>query len=550
MKKILNYKKFYENKLNSEKINEGLLSFIKNSIIDKLSGWSADFYKAVGKGLIKICKKGKYKGKPIAMLFVQENGSVTKQFEEYYNTIENDEEKIEESKIPLEWPVQTVRMDEVSTTELKDLIKGLYERKLYCEEHDEGDYSPIFIYGAPGIGKTSIVAQVADELDIDMLFMDLQNYEPVDMKGVPSLIDIEKLFKGNDRYKKYITDIEKEKEKYKDSEKKPSWLKRLIQTPTSQQVTISTNVPSTFPRDNGSKGKGGIIFMDEVNRANVPVFNSLITLCDQPHRLENYEIPSKWIIVAAGNREEDDPYNSEIKPIGTTVGARFTRVNYVPTLKEWGEFLKTQKLIMPELYEFVISNGDKYFHYNDPEENKGVAAYPTPRAWTQASKAIMSVAQIKKVNHWTDLPLKEIQTLLGGKVGPQAASEYLQYIEIIKQLTPEIIEILLKDPDKAKMPEGLRTNSSALYSCISVVLSHVSKYEPEKLRNILFYFNRYGHSEKLYFYYEEIKGKFKQFDYTKVQHSGADKSAPDYKPLVDVHGLLIGHARVLNNKAN
>ncbi len=44
---------------------------------------------------------------------------------------------------------------------------------------------PVFLWGAPGIGKSSIVAQVADEHELEVVDLRLSQLAPTDLRGLP-----------------------------------------------------------------------------------------------------------------------------------------------------------------------------------------------------------------------------------------------------------------------------------------------------------------------------------------------------------------------------
>ena len=44
---------------------------------------------------------------------------------------------------------------------------------------------PVFIWGAPGIGKSSIVRQIAEEKEMVFLDLRLSLLDPTDLKGIP-----------------------------------------------------------------------------------------------------------------------------------------------------------------------------------------------------------------------------------------------------------------------------------------------------------------------------------------------------------------------------
>ena len=46
---------------------------------------------------------------------------------------------------------------------------------------------PAFIWGASGIGKSEIIAKVADELGYNLIDVRVSLLDPVDLRGVPSV---------------------------------------------------------------------------------------------------------------------------------------------------------------------------------------------------------------------------------------------------------------------------------------------------------------------------------------------------------------------------
>ena len=179
-----------------------------------------------------------------------------------------------------------------------------------CDDYhilcDTGIQKPMFIYGAPGIGKTELVAQVCERLSIAFLPVELRYSQPVDLIGVPKVID-----------------------------------EKISSSQYGSGVTRS-NPPMFWPRSNWPKGiipegmteedgPGGYIFFDEFNRADSYVMDSLMQFV-QTRALPgtDYKLPSKWGIVAAGNRPKDDR-SDKIKDMGSAMIDRFNLVNYVAT---------------------------------------------------------------------------------------------------------------------------------------------------------------------------------------------------------------------------
>ena len=52
-----------------------------------------------------------------------------------------------------------------------------------------GERVPLHIWGACGVGKSQIVAQVADDLDFEFLDVRAVQLDPVDLRGLPRIKD-------------------------------------------------------------------------------------------------------------------------------------------------------------------------------------------------------------------------------------------------------------------------------------------------------------------------------------------------------------------------
>jgi hypothetical protein len=300
----------------------------------------------------------------------------------------------------------------------------------YKAQNDHGIHLPLFIWGAPGIGKTDVVNDTADDLDLTAITIDLSLKDPVDFIGVPMP---EKHFTAS-----------------KDGERKPT----LDKEGNPVYKTIYA-VPKIFP-DESEAVKGGIIFFDEMNRANPSVLNaSLQFICNR--KLNGYELPHNWIIIAASNRPHiDDEGMSEI---GKALGNRFAQVNMFVTVEDWIKWARSKKAmtkpidkndekfvpeyyVSPELMSFLQFN-DEYFHKN-PTLDAATSVFPTPRSWSRASKLLLVS---KKIN--PNLSKEDMVNIFAPEVGQKAALLFVAFNDLIRAIDPKKLELIFTDPDKA-----------------------------------------------------------------------------------------------------
>ncbi|MDH5219364.1 MAG: AAA family ATPase, partial [Gammaproteobacteria bacterium] len=53
----------------------------------------------------------------------------------------------------------------------------------------EGVHTPVMLWGAPGVGKSQMVAQVAERHDVPVIDIRLSQMEPSDLRGIPFRVD-------------------------------------------------------------------------------------------------------------------------------------------------------------------------------------------------------------------------------------------------------------------------------------------------------------------------------------------------------------------------
>ena len=120
---------------------------------------------------------------------------------------------------------------------------------------------PIFIWGAPGIGKSDIVQQIGNDMSALVIDIRLSLWEPTDIKGIP-------YYAANDNTMKWAPPIELPDEKL------------------------------------AKKHKFIILFLDEMNSA-APAVQAAAYQLILNRRVGTYKLPDNVLIVAAGNREAD-----------------------------------------------------------------------------------------------------------------------------------------------------------------------------------------------------------------------------------------------------
>lgn len=188
-----------------------------------------------------------------------------------------------------------------------------------------GIRKPTFVWGAPGVGKSEIVAQVAQSLAIRLIDIRAVLLDPVDLRGLPTV-----------------------------ENGKAEWA-----------------TPAFLPEDGQ-----GILFLDELNAAPQLVQAACYQLV-LDRALGEYHLPDGWSVFAAGNREGDRAVTSRMS---SALANRFVHLDFQPDLDDWSVWAMGSGNLRPEVVAFLRWRPE-LLHRFDPAQK----AFPTPRAWASVS---------------------------------------------------------------------------------------------------------------------------------------------------------------------
>ena len=234
---------------------------------------------------------------------------------------------------------------------------------------------PVFVWGAPGIGKSSIVKQIAREKEMQFIDLRLSLLDPTDLKGIPF---------------------------FNAETKEGVWAK-----------------PSFLPSEEGTKG---ILFLDEINTAPPAVQASAYQLI-LDRRVGEYELPSGWSIVAAGNRETDRGVVYKMPP---PLANRFVHFEMEVDFNDWKNWAYSVK-IESAIIAYLSYDKSMLFTFNAKSNEKSFA---TPRSWEYVDSIVKS-----------GIDGELILDSISGAVGREAAIGYLSFKKVMKDL-PDLNEIL------------------------------------------------------------------------------------------------------------
>ena len=183
----------------------------------------------------------------------------------------------------------------------------------------------VMIWGPPGVGKSAIVAQVAERHSLQLVDLRLSQLAPTDLRGLP------------------VADG-----------KVSRWLP-----------------PEFLPND----GKG-VLFLDELNMA-PPALQGIAQQLILNRRVGKYEVPEGWFVWAAGNRKED---RAAVYDMPTPLANRFLHYQVEPhfdSFRTWagGNGIHEQVLAFLAFRPGLLHKPDG----RNP-------AWPSCRSWEMASE--------------------------------------------------------------------------------------------------------------------------------------------------------------------
>ncbi len=217
---------------------------------------------------------------------------------------------------------------------------------------------PLLLVGGMGIGKTEVVRQVGAEQGLQVINLRLSNIPEVgDLSGLPLIVD------GRTGYAP------------------PRW----------------------WP-----ERPGGILFLDEINRANRELLQAVFELVDS-RRLFARSLPADWTVIAAMN-----PPVAEyvVEPLGPAFLRRFCQVRVEPSSRTWLEWARGAGIAV-DIRDFISQQPGFLCRPEDFE----LEVVETPEGWRMVDEILRAGV----------IPAGLDNEIVAGLVGPEAASAFFDF---------------------------------------------------------------------------------------------------------------------------
>lgn len=220
----------------------------------------------------------------------------------------------------------------------------------YLKKDEQGEYvipsvrqRPLLLIGAPGIGKTQIMEQIARECGIGLVAYTITHHTRQSAVGLP-----------------LITEEEFEGKSYSITE-----------------YTMSEIIASIYRKMRETGLKEGILFIDEINCVSETLAPTMLQFL-QCKTFGNQEIPKGWIIVAAGNPPE---YNKSVRDFDMVTLDRVRYMSVEADLNVWKEYARAQ-----HINDAILSYLElKPNHFYRVETDVDGMHFVTARGWEDLS---------------------------------------------------------------------------------------------------------------------------------------------------------------------
>ena len=237
--------------------------------------------------------------------------------------------------------------------------------RTYLAKDEEGRYliprerqRPVLLMGGPGIGKTAVMRQIAEEMGISLVSYTITHHTRQSAIGLPSIS--KKIYGGEEHL---VT-----------------------------EYTMSEIVASVYDQIARSGISEGILFLDEINCVSETLAPTMLQFL-QYKTFGNHRVPDGYVIVTAGNPPE---YNRSVREFDIVTLDRVRLLEVKEDFPAWKSYALKQG-IHGAVTSYLEIKKDHFYSVKADLRGKRFA---TPRGWEDLSDSL-------KVYEALSLPVEE-----------------------------------------------------------------------------------------------------------------------------------------------
>lgn len=388
--------------------------------------------------------------------------------------------------------------------EIKDSIQA------YLLKNEYGEYEipvirqrPILMIGAPGIGKTQIMEQIAQECKVGLVSYTITHHTRQSAIGLPFI-----------------------------SKKEYGGVEYAV-----TEYTMSEIVASIYNEMEKTGLREGILFIDEINCVSETLAPAMLQFL-QCKTFGNHAIPQGWIIVAAGNPPE---YNKSVREFDLVTLDRVKKMDVAPDFAVWKEYA-----YKAGIHAAVLSylNIRKQYFYQMQTTVDG-KLFATPRGWEDLSRILTVYEKLGK-----ELDVEVIQQYIQF---PKIAKDFANYLELYHkyQTDYQIEEVLSGTIDPILEKKLAHASFDERLSVVGLFLSRLFQdfgeyFQKEQAVNQIFqavkeFRQMQGGSDCFEKILARINGKREEGKRAKIWSKEEEKVYRKAMPVLErYHMLLVG----------
>ena len=235
----------------------------------------------------------------------------------------------------------------------KEQVKNTVKAYLAKDEHGRWlvpvvAQRPILLMGPPGVGKTAIAQQAAQECGVALVSYTMTHHTRQSAIGLPSIHTA-------------------------------SYGDKTFQV---TEYTMSEIIASVYRAMEETGLKTGILFLDEVNCVSETLAPAMLQFL-QCKTFGGHTLPEGWVIVAAGNPPE---YNRSVRDFDIVTLDRVRRLDIQAAYQPWKEYAYLRQ-VSPVIMAYLELKPQNFYKLETTVDGKRFA---TARGWEDLSRLLQS----------------------------------------------------------------------------------------------------------------------------------------------------------------
>lgn len=238
---------------------------------------------------------------------------------------------------------------------------------------------PILLMGAPGIGKTALMEQIARELSLNLVSYSITHHTRQSALGLPFITERDGVSRTN--------------------------------------YTVSEIIAEVCDKISETGIKEGILFLDEINCVSETLAPALLRFLQYKY-FGTHKLPEGFVVVAAGNPPE---YNRSVREFDIVTLDRMKKIDIEPSLDAWLEYASGER-VHGSILSYLRLKKDSFYKIGASVDGPEII---TARGWEDLSHIIKAYE-----GEGLPLSLDEIRAYIQND---ETARDFAAYYELYKK---------------------------------------------------------------------------------------------------------------------